>query len=123
MFEKNDSTGLWFETAKLIASDGTAGDQFGFSVSVWGDLAIVGAHHDDDDGDRSGSAYVFQKDDSTGVWHEIDKLTASDGETGDIFGTSVSVSGTTILVGALNDDTENGVDSGSAYVFESAQKP
>ncbi len=47
------------EVAKLTASDAAAGDQFGISVSVSGDLAVIGAHGDDDAGTISGSAYVF----------------------------------------------------------------
>ena len=48
-----------FENAKLTASDGAASDFFGFSVSISGDTALVGAHGDDDNGSNSGSAYVF----------------------------------------------------------------
>ena len=49
------------EQAKLTASDGADFDQFGFSVSVSGDTAVVGASGDDDDGIDSGSAYVFER--------------------------------------------------------------
>ena len=46
------------EVAKLLASDGAAGDAFGgFSVALSGDTAVVGAWFDDDDGNNSGSAY------------------------------------------------------------------
>jgi len=55
---KRDGT-AWTEQAKLIASDGAEGDEFGCSVSINGDYAIIGASDDDDNGDRSGSAYVF----------------------------------------------------------------
>ena len=47
------------EVAKLLASDGAAGDSFGYSVSVSGGTALVGAYLDDDSGESSGSAYVF----------------------------------------------------------------
>ena len=67
----------WTETAKLTASDGAAGDQFGFSVSLSGDRALVGARFDDDNGSDSGSAYVF--DFNGTAWSETAKLTASDG--------------------------------------------
>ncbi|MCK4658556.1 MAG: hypothetical protein KAV82_03455 [Phycisphaerae bacterium] len=49
----------WVEEAKLLASDGVAGDYFGRSVSVSGDTTVIGAWADDDNGDDSGSAYVF----------------------------------------------------------------
>ena len=100
------------QTAKLTASDGAEGDEFGYSVSVSGDTVVVGADGDDDDGDWSGSAYVFVK--PGGGWSNMTqtaKLTASDGAEGDYFGGSVSISGETVVVGA------NGDTSGSAYVF------
>ena len=50
----------WSHQAKLTASDGASGDKFGLSVSVSGNTAVVGANHDDDNGENSGSAYVFR---------------------------------------------------------------
>jgi uncharacterized repeat protein (TIGR01451 family) len=105
----------WSETAKLTASDGAASDQFGVSVSLSGDRALVGAYWDDDNGSSSGSAYVFDFDST--AWTETAKLTASDGAAGNLFGVSVSLSGDRALVGAYGDD-DNGNDSGSAYVFD-----
>ena len=60
---------------KITASDGAAGDQFGDSVAISGDTAIVGAIRDDDNGSESGSAYVYQRDEggrscSVGGGHE-----------------------------------------------------
>ena len=63
---------------KLTAADGAAGDQFGTSVSVSGDYAVVGAPEDDDNGAGSGSAYVFVRSGST--WSAQQKLTASGGQ-------------------------------------------
>ena len=57
IYEKSGSD--WNQAAKLTASDGVAGDIFGGSVSISGDYVIVGAHEDDDNGTRSGSAYIF----------------------------------------------------------------
>ncbi len=109
--------GMAIET-KLIAADSAAGDQFSSSVSVSGDIAVVGAFADDDDGSASGSAYVFGRDEGgPDNWGLLKKLTASDAAAGDNFGTSVSISGDTIVVGALGDD-DNGSASGSAYVFD-----
>lgn len=59
IFHRSDTN--WEQQAKLIASDGAGGDSFGTSVSISRDFAIVGASGDDDKGDRSGSAYVFQR--------------------------------------------------------------
>lgn len=109
--------GDWTQIAKLTANDAAGRDWFGRSVSLAGDTALIGAYLDDDSGQDSGSAYVFQ-DDGTGQWRQIAKLKASDGEEFDLFGESVSVSGTTAVVGAIFEDrSANNDESGSAYVF------
>ena len=99
------------ETAKLIASDGAAGDFFGYSVAISGDTVVAGAYGDDS---NRGSAYVFVKP-GTGWANatETAKLIASDGAAGDFFGDSVAISGDTVVVGADGDDSNRG----SAYVF------
>ena len=107
--------GSWLEVAKLTASDGAADDRFGISVSLSGTRALVGASGDDDMGDRSGSAYVYERQ-GDGSWLEVAKLTASDGAAEDFF-SRVSLSGDRALVGALGDD-DLGSQSGSAYVYE-----
>jgi hypothetical protein len=107
----------FIERKKLIASDGAAYDNFGRSVSINGDTAIVGAHGNDDNGDDSGSAYIFSRDQGgADNWGEVKKLIASDGAAGDEFGYSVSISGDTAIVGALYNNN-NGSSSGSAYVY------
>jgi hypothetical protein len=107
----------WNET-KLTASDGAAGDSFGWPVSISGDglTAIVGAHRDDDNGTDSGSAYIYKY--INGAWNET-KLTASDGAASDFFGRSASISddGLTVIIGALGDD-DDGSSSGSAYIYK-----
>jgi len=103
----------WTQQAKLTASDGAAEDYFGY-VSLDGNTALIGASGDDDNGIDSGSAYMFTRTDTT--WTQQAKLTASDGAAEDIFSTSVSLSGDTALIGAVGDD-DNGIDSGSAYMF------
>jgi len=103
------------EEAKLTASDGAASDYFGWSVALSGDTALVGADNNDDDGANSGSAYIFERNNSgADNWGEVKKLTASDGAAGDIFGYSVGLSGDTALVGAWGDDS----GQGAAYLFE-----
>ena len=106
-------SGVWKHVAKLTADDGAANDEFGISVAVDGDTIVVGAHQDDNNGDLSGSAYVFTRD-SAGGWRQRDKLTASDGEAGDRYGYSVGVSGDTVVVGAYSDD-RNEANTGAAY--------
>ncbi|CAK0874638.1 unnamed protein product [Prorocentrum cordatum] len=101
---------------KLVASDGAAGDRFGFSVAVSSDGArvVVGSRYDNDQGFNSGSAYVL--DGATG--ERLLKLVASDGAAGDFFGSSVAVSsdGARVVVGAYGD----GSLSGSVYVLDGA---
>ena len=105
------SASSWSERQKLTASDRASNDIFGPSVSVSGDYAVVGAVGDDS---VTGSAYIFVRSGTT--WTQQQKLTASDAASGDLFGSSVSVSGGYAVVGApYNDD--GGSDSGSAYVF------
>ncbi len=106
--------GEWVQEAKLTAEDGAESDQFGNSVSLSGDRALVGAHQDDDNGNNSGSAYIFVRDGDE--WVQEAKLTAEDGAASDRFGISVSLSGERALVGAWGDD-DNGNNSGSAYTF------
>ena len=104
----------WIEQQKLTASDGGFSDQFGRSVSLSGQTAIIGALVDDDVGNASGSAYIFIED--AGGWIERAKLHSSDIEAGDLFGASVAIDQDRAFVGATNDD-DAGSESGSAYVF------
>ena len=98
------------ESAKLTATDGAAGDEFGISVAIDGDTVVTGAYRDDsmatdsDDGLDSGSVYVFDRDPESGKWSQTAKLTASNGDGGDRFGNSVAVDGDTAVVGAYLDD-------------------
>jgi hypothetical protein len=112
VFTRNGTT--WTQQAKLLASDGAAGDYFGYSVALAGDTALIGAAYDDDNGDDSGSAYVFTRNGTT--WTQQAKLTASDGAALDCFSCSVALAGDTALIGAPFDD-DNGNFSGSVYVF------
>ena len=65
IFERNGSS--WNQVAKLIASDGAPGDYFGYSVSISGNYAIVGAYNEDDNGTHSGSAYIFNFSTSSNI--------------------------------------------------------
>ena len=114
---ENSGSAYLFDTttgqqiAKLLPNDGAADDRFGASVAISESTAIVGSTGDDDNGEDSGSVYLFDLNNG----RQIGKLIANDGEKGDSFGTEVGISGTTVVVGAPND---NGVDSGSAYLFD-----
>lgn len=104
----------WIEQQKITASDGAAGDEFGYCVAIYGNRAIVGSSKDDDNGDSSGSAYIFTWNGSS--WVEQQKIIASDGAPYDFFGTVVAINGNRAIVGASGDDN-NGDSSGSAYIF------
>jgi len=105
--------GSWIQEQKLLSSDGAAGDSLGLSVAISGDVAVVGAYLDDDNGTDSGSAYVFRWNPGVpGSWAQEQKLMPLDGAHGDQFGISVSVSDDVVVVGANRDD-----DNGSAYIF------
>jgi hypothetical protein len=114
--------GDWIEEAKLTASDGEAYDAFGYSVSINGERAVVGTPLDDDVATKSGSVYVFRRNDggtpgnSTDYfWLETHKLTASDGAADDMLGGSVSISGTRLAAGRRQ--PYEGIEDARAYVF------
>ncbi len=111
------ATGTITENAKLTASDGETNDRFGYSVSLSGNAALVGADGDDDKGSYAGAAYLFRNlDTASGTITQDVKLTASDATGGEAFGYAVSLSGNTALIGAHFDDGKASY-SGSAYIF------
>jgi hypothetical protein len=101
--------------AIVTAADGAAFDRFGYSSSIDGTDLLVGAPLDNDSGILSGSAYIFSE--TGGVWQQQKKLLADDRATNDKFGGSVSLFGSTAVVGSNGDDIGNSPDRGSAYVF------
>jgi hypothetical protein len=106
----------WAQQARLVASDGVALDNFGFSVALDGNTAVVGAPNRGLDGVRSfhgnGGAYVFTRTGTT--WTQQALLTrATDSSSSDFFGFSVALSGQTALVGTPGD----GLSRGAAFEF------
>jgi hypothetical protein len=123
------SIGTWKQTQFLNASDKAAGDEFGNSVAISGDYAIVGAMLEDHNASggsnlsKAGSAYIFKRNGST--WTQAKKIVASDREASDMFGVSVSISGDYAIVGAYNEDQDKAGantlnNSGSAYIFKNS---
>jgi hypothetical protein len=100
------------QLAKILASDGATGDNFGISVAIGCGRIVVGASGDDDSGSNSGSAYIL---DLNG--NQLAKIKASDGAASDNFGSSVAIGSGRIVVGASGDD-DLGSNSGSAYIFD-----
>ena len=99
----------WFEEAKLLPSDGTLGDGFGYSVAICGDTAVMGAPYDDANGFFAGSAYVFRFDPGPPAsWVEEAKLLPAGPGVPHHFGWSVAVRGDTVVIGTFGT---------GAYVF------
>ena len=117
VFER-DETG-WHEVAKLVASDAQPYSRFGRAVAVDGNVIVVGSPpFERVVKDRSGSAYVFERDE-TG-WHEVAKLTVDDSVVGDRFALHVAVRGELVVVGAPNYLLHSPL-SGAAYIFERSE--
>ena len=104
----------WVLLQKITASDAAPGDQFGWSVSLDGGVAVIGSRFDDDNGFNSGSVYIFKLHDKD--WSEQQKITASNGSAGDQFGRAVALTGERLVVGAPYTDNR-GTNSGTAYSF------
>jgi FG-GAP repeat/Concanavalin A-like lectin/glucanases superfamily len=111
---------------KILASDSSASDQFGCSVAIDGDTAVVGAQSWDVKTPSAiadtGVVYVYVRASGTASWTLQQQLQASDASTSDRFGYSVSISGNTIVIGAYGWDQDSisnkpFVASGAAYVF------
>ncbi|MDA1265315.1 MAG: FG-GAP repeat protein [Planctomycetota bacterium] len=111
VFER--SAGQWTEVAKLVASDAAPIDYYGRAVDIEGDVAVVGAWGNDDNGTGTGAAYVYR---ASAGWSEDQKLLASDGAVVDYFGYSVAVEDEVVAVGAPGWDG-NLTDQGAVYVF------
>jgi VCBS repeat-containing protein len=97
-----------------------AQDQFGASVSISGDTVIVGAPFNPERGVGAGAAYIIERGPGGVGLGTLTELNASGVVAADHFGTSVSISGDTAIVGSEGDD-DNGQDSGAAYVFQRGQ--
>ncbi|MGH9838558.1 MAG: putative Ig domain-containing protein [Blastocatellia bacterium] len=110
------SGAVWTQQQKLTASDGAAVDNFGYTVALSGDTAVVGAPYDDNGANgNQGSAYVFTRNGA--VWTQQAKVTANDGAANDFFGWAVALSGDTLALGASGDTIGTSAYQGSAYVF------
>ena len=116
IYRLDEATGTWNEEARLLASNGAAGDMFGHSVALWRDMAVVGAPFS---WSGMGTAYVFRYDHAAGVWQEEAILeSAYNISTNDNFGWSVATTGQTILLGGPGyDEHWMLLDTGAAAAF------
>ncbi len=102
----------------LFAFDAELGDNYGISVDISGNRAVVGARFDDDDGTSSVSVYVYEKNQSNNQWELDAKLVSPQADSGDWFGSSVAIDGNLLVVGAPQDNVNSGIMfHGSAFVF------
>ena len=126
IFQKN-SSGIWIEIQKIVASDRQANDEFANSVSISASQIIIGApfHDYDINGlnykSNAGASYILEKN-SAGVWVENSKLVAVDRDVLDNFGYAVSISGNSAIIGAPGEDEDAAgmnqeFDAGSVYFF------
>lgn len=111
----HNDAGVWTETQILTASDPENYKLFGCSINMENDFAIIGAYGDEASGVNSGSAYVFQN--VSNNWIEVAKLTASDADENDFFGTAVAIQSDFAVVGADGNENNAGSQSGTAYIF------
>jgi len=125
--ERNSSTGAayifvrsgtaWSQQAELTASDGAAANSFGGAVSVDGQTAVIGASgHEVGSNTNQGAAYVFVQSGGSS-WNQQAELLASLGSTNYKFGSAVSVSDSTLLIGAPGNKINGHNSQGAAYVF------
>lgn len=125
VYRYNPTSDLWdFEQKLAPDSYGGLNDRFGWSVAVEGNIIAVGAQRYDDETsgliDR-GAVYVFHHD-GTG-WQQQQRLLASNGDAGDLFGVGLTIDQGEIVVGARNADADTSLtDNGAAYVFSQLQE-
>ena len=113
---RRDQGNTWYQMRKLDNPSPATNDLYGSSIAMYGNYLIVGCPGD---ASGKGAAYIYM-DDGKGSWAGPTTITASDGEAGDRFGTSVAISGDYAVVGALNEDGGSGnskSDAGAAYVY------
>ena len=126
-FSINGNAQNFQQVYKGIADMQAASDEFGTSVSISGDYAVVGAPNEDEDASggnfvpNAGAAYIYKRD-GGGNWNLHQKIVSPVRTTTDQFGGSVSIDGDYIIVGAVLADSDPGTNTnsneGAAYVFE-----
>lgn len=118
VFERNlGGADQWGPLCRVRSSDLSAGDRFGFAVSLDLNLLAVGAYGEKPGGAAKGAAYVFHRNAGPDWFGQVARLLASDGGAGDEFGIAIALHGDRVLVGAPMDDNDNGFGAGAAYLF------
>ncbi len=113
--DQHEQSTEWAQTQKLAALDGQRFDEFGRSVAIDGNTAVVGAFGENTGGDNAGAIYVYTR--KRGAWIEQAKLTLMNPSPEQQLGSHVSLDGDTIASG-VGDEDELGNFTGSVRVFE-----
>jgi hypothetical protein len=107
------------QSAKLLAADGAARHDFGQSLALEGNMAVIGAPGwNSEVGNYTGAAYIFSL--VGGHWTETQRLQASDRAAGSAFGAAVALDGDIVAVGALGNDQGTKIDAGAVYLYSGA---
>ena len=116
LFQKDaDGPDNWGLLKSLAPSDGQSSDQFGWSVAMHEDRLIVGARNQDEAGNNTGAAYLFERDEGgPNNWGEVEKLLPSEPESGQNFGEVVTIFDDVAAIGAPS----TGSRAGAVYVFQ-----
>lgn len=115
-FYRRDGLGNWDETDRLLPSDGADNDQFGFSVGISGDHAVVGANENDTSALGAGRAYQFTHDGS-GTWSEATAISSETPAENDEFGASAAIADYYMIVGEPEDDHGGYSTAGSVVIY------
>jgi len=120
IWERMDD-GKWTRAQKLIASDRSPYDEFGYSVAIDGDNAVVGARNvtlnpkDENNNGYSGEAYIFSRNEN-GEWKEVEAIIPKERKTGALVGASVGVSGNYVIIGSPRGDGKKPY-IGAVYIY------
>jgi hypothetical protein len=107
----------WVLMQKITDPSGSSFDNFGISVSISGNYAIIGASNDDFGVNADqGSVSIYQL--TGGSWVLMQKITDATGAASDFFGNSVCISGNYVIVGAYADDIGVNLNQGSASIYQ-----
>ena len=102
------------QSARIAPASLSAGDRFGGAVAISGDIAVIGAVGDDENGSNAGAAYIYHT-----ITQSLTRITPDDAQAGDEFGSAVAIDDGIAIIGAQSDD-DNGSQAGSAYVYDTA---
>lgn len=114
LFNSNDDNNTWTQQQKLLPTDSSPNDYFGWAIASDGNIAVIGAPRHDGRQEDAGAVYVYQK--VGGEWLFWQKLQVRDAKKGAAFGSSLAIQNGRIIVGAMG-DSQQGYATGAVYVF------